>query len=373
MVQNLFVLGATGRVGSTLVRQIFKKGDVDLNLHKNITRIVGLASSKKYVFNKKGLSEKECLCFIDNKESLIEYESVDELLSEAQKVLLRGEDELVFVDATGSQNVFPFHKKIIDETNFGIVTANKVPLTVCEPSDFKFLTKEPSRYGYRCSVMAGAGAINFLQDLQDVNDKAKRIKGCFSGTLGYLCSSLEEGKKLSEAIFEAKKQGYTEPHPRDDLSGIDVARKLLILARTAGYYVDLKEVDLTPFIPGKFLQIDDVTEFLSMLKKLDDEYAEKVKNASAKGNVLRYVAELTQSNESVSLKASLQEVPKNSPLGLLKGTANKIVIVSQTYPEENPYIIESPGAGLELTAQNIRRDLLGQLGTKRTLIMSSGK
>jgi len=172
----------------------------------------------------------------------------------------------------------------------------------------------------------------------------------------------------TKIILDAKNKGYTEPHPRDDLNGLDVARKILILARTTGYKVDLSDIKVVPFVPKRYLKEESVDCFIDSLKELDAVYKKKTLNAAKKGKVLRYVAELEIVNKKPSLRISLKEVKKDSPLGVLKGTSNKIIIVSQTYPKNTPYIVEAPGAGLQVTAQNVRRDLLAQLFPIRKVV-----
>lgn len=361
MAQDIFILGATGNVGSTLVSQIFNSGDTDSKMHANPTRIVGLASlmGKElvpgYIYSAEGLTKEQCDLFLSGKYK--RFEALVDLLKEIK-------NSVVFVDVTPDKNVIGFHKKIIEETDHAIVTANKNPISLCDYDTFQMLTEDPTRYGYRCSVMAGAESISFLQDLRDVNDKPTLIQGCFSGTLGYLTSELEKGRAFSDIIKEAKEEGYTEPHPRDDLNGLDVARKLLILTRTAGYNVEMKDIKISPFIPEKYFVEEDVQKFLESTAELNFYFKDKIEKAEKAGNTLRYVAQM----ENGKLTVGLKEVSKQSPLGSLNGTLNKISIVSSAYPVNTPYSVEAPGAGLEVTAQNIRRDLLYRLKNRRFLI-----
>ena len=358
MIQNVFIIGATGKVGKELVSQIVEK-DLDNKTHINPTRIIGLASSSNFLFSEKGLSKEKCLDFSERKGNLEKYGSLHELLEIVRSIKTYEGNNLVFIDVTSSKDISDFHLKIIRETSFGIVTANKNPLALSDYKTFQELIKEPSRYGYRCSVMAGAGVIDYIQDLRDVDDSPRLIEGCFSGTNGFILSELENGKKFSTILKEAVKMGYTEPHPRDDLNGLDVAKKLLILARTSGNNVNMKDIKLSSLIPEKYFSHNDIGEFLDSVKELDNIFSEKVIRAKEKGNVLRYIAKMCFPKLSVSL----EEVPKDSPLGSLKGTLNKIHLVSRV----GAYSVEAPGAGLEITAQNIRRDLLQQLKGRKLI------
>ncbi len=360
MIQYVFIIGATGNVGKTLVRQIFECGDGDFRLHHNPTRIVGLASSKSYVFSRDGLSKKECFDFIEKKGIQNSYLDLEDIYVKTKEVGYGFERKLIFIDVTNSKDIYKFHLTISNNENLGLVTANKNPLTL-DYQIFQKLTKNQQNYGYRCSVMAGAEAVSIIQDLKEVNDAPTKIYGCFSGTLGYICTELEKGRPLSEIIREAKNEGYTEPHPRDDLSGFDVARKLLILARTSGYEANMEDINIIPFIPQSYLNEDDAEKFMDSISDIDDDFSKKMINALNLGNTLRYVANMGVINQKLILTVGLQEVKKDSTLGTLKGTSNKITVISKVYSENSPYVVEAPGAGLEITAQNIRRDLLYQI------------
>ena len=269
--QDVFIIGATGNVGRTLVRQIFERGDTDNGRHANPTRIVGLASSRKFVFSSYGLTEALCYGFADKKEEGIEcraYANLDEILRTVIDGYRGAQETCAFVDVTAvNEAMLGFHQNVINNTSFGIVTANKNPIAQSNCRQFSELTKMPGRYGYRCSVMAGAEAVTLLQDLKDVNDSPTRIRGCFSGTLGYINSELDKGGRFSDIVKEAKEKGYTEPDPRTDLGGFDVARKLVVLARTAGFAVELTDIEVEPFVPKEYLSHGSVGDFLISIKQ----------------------------------------------------------------------------------------------------------
>jgi len=360
MIQDLFIIGATGNVGKTLVKQIFELGDADFSMHENPTRIVGLVSSKNFVYDPKGISKEDSYSFINRMSS--DAKSYEDLIGLIDLVVSDRDNKkstLAFVDVTALNEIMTkFHLKVINDTPYGVVTANKNPISLSKFEDFVVLTSKPRRYGYRCSVMAGAEAVTMLRDLKDVNDCPKKVSGCFSGTLGYITSELDKGESFSSIVKKAKDYGFTEPDPRDDLNGLDVARKLIVLARTSGIKVELKDIELEPFIPKSFFKDESVDSFLESLITLDASFEKKVLEAKRSDKVLRYVASLEFIKNKPSLLVSLEEVQKNSPLGNLQGTANKIVVISEAYPKNTPYSVEAPGAGLEVTAQNIRRDLL---------------
>ncbi|MBI2558401.1 hypothetical protein HYW20_03690 [Candidatus Woesearchaeota archaeon] len=361
MVQDVFIIGATGRVGCALVDQIIKKGDLDPNIHSNPTRIVGLASSSHVVHSSNGLNEQQAHKFLNKEVSGGKnYSDLAEILE-----LVNGSDNVVFVDVTSlNEPMTDFHIKVISDSRHSIVTANKNPVALSGYSAFKLLTRETNRYGYRCSVMAGADSVPFLRDLRDLNDNLHSFEGCLSGSLGYITSELEKGRKFSEIVREANSKGYTETHPRDDLGGLDVARKLIVLARAAGFPIGIEDVKIEPFIPQEYLSIGDVNAFLDDMKEIDTAFKARMENAEKKNCTLRYVAEM-EAKDSV-MKVSLKDVPKQSLLGKLRGTMNMVIVSTEIYKEGCP-IGPVPGAGLEVTARNIRRDLLYLLQERKSV------
>ena len=366
MIQDVFIIGATGNVGKTLVSQILDEGD--LNRQPIPTRIVGLASATNFIYSPLGLDAVVATGFakrfyFGNGMESNPYKSHDELLSAVGLATRDTPTQLVFVDVTPLKNEMTnFHLEVINYTPYNIVTANKNPISLSDYSTFEMLTHDVRRYGYKCSVMAGAHAVPIVQELRDLNDVPRLIEGCFSGTLGYITSELQKGEgSFSEILAAARSEHYTEPHPRDDLSGLDVARKLIVLARTAGYRVELKDINLEPFIPNEYLAEDDISRFMSSTTRLDSHFSERMKSLKDQGKTLRYVASMDATEFPVKLGVRLSEVPLESSLGSLEGTLNKIIIVSKVHPREKPYEISSQGAGPDVTAQNIRSDLLALL------------
>ncbi len=354
MLQDIFIIGATGKVGSTLVSQIYSKEDTDLNVHENPTCVVGLASSQGYIYNPDGLNSEVAGKFSRHESFGTPYSDLFELVNVVK-------EKVCFIDVT-PVNTLDFHRQVISKTPHSIVTANKIPLASSAYHVFQEITKNIDRYGFRCSVMAGAEAVTFMQDTRDLRDSIISIEGCLSGTLGYIPNAISQGdgKRFSKSVKEAHKEGYTESHPAQDLSGNDVARKLLILARAGGVRVDMEDVEVTPLVPQAYLELKSPSEFLDRLDELDTYFEDKISKAQREGLVLRYVASLTFDGGRPLLKVGPKLVPQNSPLGMLQGTANKIVIRTETY-DNPPYISpEVPGAGLDVTARNIRRDLLAR-------------
>lgn len=209
-----------------------------------------------------------------------------------------------------------------------------------------------NRLRYETTVGAALPIISTLTSLQDAQDEVRQVNGTFSGTLAYLTSRLEAGIPYSQAVREAKEKGFTEPDPRDDLGGVDVARKALILARLLGSSLELKDVEIEPLYPPELAELD-IPGFMESLPQLDAEYTRRVAEASSEGKVLRYLATVTQA----SCRVGLEKVAKDSPFGRLQGTNNMIVFRTARY-DQSPLIVQGPGAGAELTASGVLADIL---------------
>lgn len=205
---------------------------------------------------------------------------------------------------------------------------------------------------YEATVGAGLPIVVTTNLLRDTGDQVQRIEGGLSGTLGFLLSSIEQGQPYSAAVREAKALGWTEPDPRDDLGGVDVARKALILARTLGYQWNLSDITIEPLYPAEFADLS-IAEFMAQLEQLDPGYAQRQAEAVAQGQTLRYVAAIT----SEGARVGLQAVAKDSPLGSLKGPDNMVAWTTNRY-QERPLVVRGPGAGVEVTASAVLFDLL---------------
>jgi len=258
----------------------------------------------------------------------------------------------ILVDLT-SEETAPLIQKAL-ENGFHIVLANKKPLAVSQIQfDELMATARERGLSLRYEATAGAGlpVLDTLAKLQEAGDRVETILGAFSGTLGFIMSALEEGTRFSDAVREAWKRGYTEPDPRDDLSGTDVARKALILARTLGRRLELSDIALESlFTPA--VDADDPARFVDNLKQLDEEFAERVVRAKRDGKVLRYVAKIAK-----KITVGVEAVDLSSPVGRLKGTANTIVIQSKRY-HDNPLVVTGPGAGAAVTAAGVLNDIV---------------
>jgi bifunctional aspartokinase / homoserine dehydrogenase 1 len=259
----------------------------------------------------------------------------------------------ILVDIT-SEETAPLLQEAL-ERGFHLVLANKKPLAVPQIEyDRLFQTARERGLSIRYEATAGAGlpVLDTISKLQEAGDRVDTIVGCFSGTLGYIMTALEDGRRFSAAVREAWKLGYTEPDPRDDLSGTDVARKALILARALGHRVELADIKLEPLF-GAAVDHANPARFVANLAALDDDFADRANRARSEKRVLRYVAMVNRKEIRVGIEA----VPENSPMGRLRGTDNQVAIYSKRY-KTNPLVVSGPGAGAQVTAAGVLNDIV---------------
>jgi len=285
---------------------------------------------------------------------------------EAEKHLssLYGPDSIL-VDCTASDACQPY---LLAQSNSGgsVVCANKKPLTG-SLKDFETLTQNASLFGYESTVGAGTPFIRTLQDILLGGDNVHKVQGMLSGTLGYIGSSMDAGdKSFSEIVTEAYNLGYTEPDPRDDLSGTDVARKCIIIARMMGLKLGME--DLAPeALYSEDMAKMTIPNFMGALPTLDDKLKARMDGVFAQGKVLRYLASVDVKNGIASV--GLEAVDKNSPFGQLQGSANMMTVVTDQHSPDNPLVVQGAGAGLEITA----RGVLGDMVRAGFVIQRSGK
>src|SRR5690606_21714677 len=203
------------------------------------------------------------------------------------------------------------------------------------------------------NVAAGLPVINTLQDLILSGDKIIRIEGVLSGSMNYIFSELEKGAPFSEVVAQAKERGYTEPDPRDDLSGMDVARKILILGREAEQDLHFEDISIQSMVPEDCADAANVEEFLQKLKKHDEYFNKLLQDAKTKGHKLRFMAVLEDGKAKVGLNA----VDSSHPFYSLNGSDNMISFTTERY-HEFPMVIRGPGAGADVTAAGVLADII---------------
>jgi len=233
-----------------------------------------------------------------------------------------------------------------------VVLANKKPLTA-SPELFTALTSHP-RVRFEATVGAGLPVMVTARRMLDCKDEISLVTGQLSGTLGYILSRLSSGDVLfSQAVKEAEEKGFTEPDPRDDLSGVDVGRKALILARYALGMpsTTMEQLKIEALYPAEFAKLS-LDDFRKRLPELDASYRDRIASCKSRGQVLRYAAQVSRSG----VKVGLVETPASSPLGALNGTNNLVSFRSRMYPEGQETVIIGPGAGVAVTAAAVVSD-----------------
>ena len=258
----------------------------------------------------------------------------------------------ILVDATAEEGMAGVYCDAF-AAGLHVVTCNKKPLAgpLAEYRRVQEAARATRRFWlYEVTVGAGLPVISTLRELLDSGDKLASIEGCFSGTLNFLCASLDGGGKFSEVLARARELGYTEPDPRDDLAGQDVARKALILAREAGLEIEPKQVRLEPFCPVD--RRGDTAQFMAGAAGLDADLGRRWKEAVKRGRRLRYVASV-----ETGCAASLREVPADGALGRLAGPENIFVFRTGRY-SDRPLVVSGPGAGPEVTAAGAFADVI---------------
>jgi len=259
------------------------------------------------------------------------------------------------VDCTTDQDLALEYVKLLDN-GFNIVAANKKANT----SGYDYYqamrqaeTRNFRKFLYETNVAAGLPFIDTLQGLIRSGDELKTFEGILSGSLSMIFGLLEDGVPLSRAVAKAMELGYTEPDPRDDLSGMDVARKLLIIAREVGLNLELDDIRVEPVVPMEAVGHVDRSELIDTLQTLDESFAARTAQAASDGRVLRYVARL----EGGLCRVSIEEVPRNKPLGAVRDGENALVILTRYY-QPIPMVLRGYGAGAAVTAAGVFGDLL---------------
>ncbi|MCK0191267.1 bifunctional aspartate kinase/homoserine dehydrogenase I [Arenibacter sp. F20364] len=349
---NLAIFGH-GNVGATLIDQILKSNKT-IEKRKGIhINVFAVANSKKVLLNKNGISK--------NWKSSMETKAIPYKLNDIFRYAKDNHlENLIAVDNTANEEFVASYFDFVDN-GFDLVSSNKIANTL--RFDYyqllrEELAKHQKQYLYETNVGAGLPLIDTIKLLHLSGENITRIKGVFSGSLSYIFNTFSEKDALFSTILkEAMELGYTEPDPREDLSGNDVGRKLLILARELDLSNEFADIHIENLIPES-LQDGDVTGFLDRLDILDKKFS-KIKNAQKPGHVLRYVGDLSGDlqKEKGKLEVKLISVPKESALGQIKGSDSIIEIYTESYGQ-HPLVIQGAGAGAAVTARGVFGDIL---------------
>jgi len=345
---NLFVAGV-GLIGGTLLEQIKRQKDELIERHQLEFRLIGVSNSRKMLIDPESIS-------LDGYKERLDAEG--ETADPAAFVAKMAEMNLpnsVYLDNTANTALVPFYKDILKKS-VHIVTPNKVANAgkLEDYNEYRQLSKKHGvHFMYETNVGAGLPVISTLRDLLRSGDKILKIEAVLSGSLSFIFNSFESGKSFSEIVGQAQKLGYTEPDPRVDLSGMDVARKALILAREMGSEIELSDIEVENILPQSCIDATTVDDFMAALKAQDGHFEKLCADAAADGKVLRMIASV-EANKAV---VGLQAVDQDNPFHSLSGSDNLILFNTERY-KERPMVICGPGAGAEVTAAGVFAELI---------------
>ncbi|MEX2588743.1 MAG: bifunctional aspartate kinase/homoserine dehydrogenase I [Chitinophagales bacterium] len=346
---NLFIVGS-GNVGKALLEQLQQqmnylkeKSHIDL-------RIIGMANSRKMIIQEEGYAIETALEELEKSQSKMK---LDKFLEQMYALNMRNS---IFIDNTANEHVANTYASVL-QNSISVVTPNKIACTG-KLADYKKLKQLALRYNcqflFETNVGAGLPVINTLNDLIKSGDEIHGIQAVLSGSLNFIFNNYDgKGASFAEIVQQAKAEGYTEPDPRIDLSGVDVKRKILILLRESGFEMELKDIDSIPFIPEECMQAKDVESFLESLVKYEKHFKEMIEQAANEGKKLKYVATF----QNGKANTGLEKIAPDSPLYNLEGKDNIVLFSTKRYPEQ-PLVVKGAGAGAAVTASGIFGDIM---------------
>ncbi len=344
---NVFLMGI-GTVGGNLLKQLEKQQEKLLKEKHLKIKLTGVANSRKMLFNRDGIEISSFKTSLDNSQKKSDLQG---FVNEIKEMNIYNS---VFVDCTASDVVADIYKEILS-SNISVVTANKVAAS----SDFnnyaelkKIAKRKGVKFLFETNVGAGLPIINTLNDLVNSGDKILKIEAVLSGTLNYIFNTISADIPLSQTIKMAKEEGYSEPDPRVDLSGVDVARKILILARESGYRIEMNDIQINRFIPDSLFE-GSLDDFWKNVPQLDNEFELKRKKLEEEKKKWRFVA----SFENGLAEIGLQEVDSKHPFYDLEGSNNLVMYTTERY-QQFPMLIKGYGAGASVTAAGVFADLI---------------
>jgi bifunctional aspartokinase / homoserine dehydrogenase 1 len=348
-VLHLFLVGV-GLIGKALIKMIARQkyklqrdNDLDIQIH-------GIANSRFMAFDEDGFDLENCPLPEDAKD----FKSMD-LQGFVSQMETMNFSNTVFLDCTASQEVAEVYERVL-EAKIAIVTPNK-KANSSSLENYRSLKKLAYKRGvkflYETNVAAGLPVISTLQDLMLSGDSVIRIEAVLSGSMNYIFSELEKGAAFSEVVLQAKEKGYTEPDPRDDLSGMDVGRKILILGREAEQELHFEDINIQSMVPEDCVQEATVAGFFEKLRTHDAEFKELLEEAQRNNKKLRFMATL----ENGKAKVGLNALDSSHPFYTLKGSDNMILFTTERY-HDFPMIIRGPGAGADVTAAGVFADVI---------------
>ena len=343
---NLFIVGV-GTVGSRLLAQINQQREYLLEKMRLNVRVVGLANSRKMVFDEEGIDISDWKAGLENTSSM----NIDEFTNVILEKNLRNS---IFVDATANANIAASYPKLLSKS-IAVVACNKIACSSTYENyrRLKDLAREyNSEFLFETNVGAGLPVINTLNDLMRSGDKIRRIEAVLSGTLNFVFNNYDGLRSFATVVRQAQDEGYTEPDPRLDLSGTDVARKILILAREAGYELQMTDVEVNPFLPASCFE-GSVEDFYAEMERNEPHFKKLLDDAKAKNLSLKYIASFENGKAAVGL----QSIDKTHNFANLSGKDNAVLFYTNRYPE-SPLVVKGAGAGADVTAAGVFADII---------------
>ncbi len=346
---NIFMIGI-GVIGGTLLDQLKSQvNKLKKNLQINL-KVNAISNTKKMVIDENGI---EISKWEEKLASSKSKANIDQYIKEMIEMNLPNS---IFIDSTASATIPDYYSSIL-ENNIAVVTPNKVATSSSYRNYQKLKAiskKHKAPFLYETNVGAGLPVIKTIEDLVSSGDQIIKLEAVLSGSISYIFNTFSPEKKFSEVVLEAKKLGYTEPDPRDDLSGLDVKRKITILAREAGHPVNMSQVKLKGILNKACLEAESVSDFFVELEKMDEHFEAMATRAASKNKKLRFIATMTKSGEA---SVALQEVTQKSPFYNLGGSDNMLVFTTKRY-DKRPLVIKGPGAGADVTAAGVFAEII---------------
>lgn len=352
-VLNLYLVG-TGLIGKTLLKQIYDQ-DTYLRTEKLLkVCVVGMSNTKKMLLDPKGIDLN------DWRERLLTDGVTTSLPAFVEKIKDYNLPNSVFIDCTSDKDIVLFYESLLD-ANISVVTPNKVANSGSY-AEYRRLQRTALNRGvkflYETNVGAGLPIINTVQGLMTSGDRFLKIEAILSGTLSFIFNTFRPGRdgestSFAQVVREAKEKGYTEPDPRDDLSGQDVARKILILAREAGFPLEPEDITINNLLPQSCLDAPTIPAFFEELERNNDYFENLLRDAYDKGEKLRFVASFENNKATIGLRS----VDAEHPFYQLTGADNIVSFTTERY-KDRPLVVKGPGAGAEVTASGVFADVV---------------
>ncbi|MFZ1750650.1 MAG: bifunctional aspartate kinase/homoserine dehydrogenase I [Saprospiraceae bacterium] len=345
---HVFIIGV-GLIGSTLLDQISKQKESLQKDNGLEIKVCGLANTKKMIFDENGIP-------LDDWKNILQASTASsDIHMFADKMIGMNLSNTIFIDNTANTDVAALYEKILSES-ISVSTPNKVAASSSfeRYNDLKNLARKHNvQFLFETNVGAGLPVISTMRNFIQSGDKIIKIEAVLSGSVSFIFNNFDGTRPFSSLVWEAKELGYTEPDPRDDLSGADVKRKITILAREAGYQVETDDVVMVPILPDSCMNAKDIPGFFEALEKEDTHFSNLLAKAKEQQGVLRFIAKA----EDGKVSCGVEVVGMDSPFYNLGGSDNMIVFTTNRY-HQRPLVIRGPGAGAEVTAAGIFAEII---------------